>query len=266
VVHDPWSFVHTASVRHDPARTVFGVMPVAERDPVSPLLTDGLVEPLQQSGLIHDEALLSELPTLDLSPYRLVILATTPVLTDEQREWVRRRVATQGRHVVALGYAGWSDGVRTGPGQGGALTGFVTSMRIHEAPRQRSEVGGVPDEQALPLPFAVAEFSGNEATVVARWSDDTPSAVCRKDDGATWWAWALPPSRPATWREIGRIAGCAIVNDHDETTLLGDGWLVVHTLAGGPRTLRPPGRPPIETTLTPRSTTVFELDSGAMLA
>ncbi len=55
-------------------------MPVAERDPVSPLLTDGLVEPLQQSGLVHDEALLSELPSLDLTPYKLVILATTPVL------------------------------------------------------------------------------------------------------------------------------------------------------------------------------------------
>ncbi len=265
VLHDPWSFAHTASRRHDPAKTVFGVMPVAECDPVSPLLTDGLVEALQKSGLIHDEALLSELPRLDLSPYRLVILATTPVLAAEQRELMRQRVATGGRHVVALGYAGWSDSRAIGPGLGGELTGFVTECRIQAKPRQESALGGVAEVQTLPLAFEVPSFADAGADVVGRWGDGTAAAVRREEPGATWWAWALPPAGPAAWRELGRRAGCRIVNDCDETTLLGDGWLVVHTLAGGRRTLRPPGGPVIDAELPPRSTTVFDAASGERL-
>jgi len=262
VVHDPWSFAFTASVRHDPAKTVFGVMPVAERDPVSPLLTDGLVEPLQQSGLIHDEALLPELATLDLTPYKLVILATVPILTAEQRRVVRERVACDGRHVVALGYCGWSDGGRIGPALGAALTGFATEA-VHQAePRQTLAVDGLTDEQRLPLAFTVPCYPEREAGVVGRWADATASAVRRTEPAATWWALALPPARPAVWRAIGRQAGCLIINEHDETTLLGNGLLVVHSLAGGERTLRLPGGATVEINLRPRSTTVIDADTG----
>ena len=264
VLHDPWSFVATASVRHDPAKTVFGVMPVAERDPVSPLLTDGLVEPLQQSGLVHDEALLSELPGLDLTPYKLVILATTPVLTPAQREQIRTRVAAQGRHVVALGYAGWSDGEALDPALGAALSGMATHASAQTAPRQTLAWGGCHDEQSLPLPFTVAAFSA-DAEVIGRWADGTPAAVRRAQTDAVWWSLALPPSGAGLWREIGRAAGCRVVNEHNETTLAGDGWVVVHTLAGGPRTLRLPDGPVITTLLPPRSTTVFEAATGQVL-
>ncbi len=262
VVHDPWSFAFTASVRHDPAKTVFGVMPVAERDPVSPLLTDGLVEPLQQSGLIHDEALLSELATLDLAPYKLVILATVPVLTADQRRMVRERVACEGRHVVALGYCGWSDGERIGPGLGAALTGFATEATHQAEPRQMLAFGGLTDEQHLPLAFTVPCFPAPGAEVVGRWSDNTPCAVRRTETAATWWALALPPARPAAWRAIGRQAGCLIINEQDETTLLGNGLLVVHSLEGGKRSLRLPGGRAIDVVLAPRSTTVFDAVSG----
>lgn len=264
VLHDPWSFAHTASVRHDPAKTVFGVMPVAERDPVSPLLTDGLVEPLQQSGLIHDEALLSELPGLDLAPYKLIVFATTPVMTTAQREHVRQHVATGGRHVVALGYAGWSDGQALNPALGAALTGFATESSAQEKPRQTLDWGGCQDEQTLPVRFTVASFTLH-ADVIGRWSDGRPSAVRREDPDATWWALALPPSGPGVWREIGRAAGCHIVNEHNETTLAGDGWLVVHTVTGGTRTLRLPGGPVISPVLAPRSTTVFDVSTGSVV-
>jgi len=39
----------------------------------------------------------------------------------------------------------------------------------------------------------------------------------------------------------------------------------VHTLTGGPRSLRPPGGPTIECELPPRSTTVFKAADGTIL-
>lgn len=266
VLHDPWSFAHIASRRHDPKKMVFGVMPVSEVDPVSPLLTDGVVEALYQSGLIHDDALLSELSTLDLSRYKLVVLATTPVLDTAQRKIVQEAVAASGRHVVLLGYAGWSDGRVVGPRVAGAWSGFATRAQSLEKPEHTISVGHASETLTLKQAFTVPAFdAGAGEEVLGRWSSGDASALRRAAAAATWWAFALPPNRPAVWREIGRIAGCTVVNEHDETTLLGDGWLVVHTIAGGARTLRVPGGPTIETTLPPRSTMVFDAETGAVV-
>src|SRR5665213_4302714 len=91
-----------------------------------------------------------------------------------------------------------------------------------------------------------------------RWKGGAAAAVQREDAEATWRASALAPTAPALLREIGRAAGCRIVNEVDETTLLGAGFLVVHTVKGGARTLAPPGGPVIRAVLPPRSTVVFD--------
>jgi hypothetical protein len=64
-------------------------------------------------------------------------------------------------------------------------------------------------------------------------------------------------------RALGRRAGCHIINDHDDATMLGEGLLMVHTLAGGPRRLHLPGGRIVDVTLPPRSTTVFDAENGA---
>jgi len=265
VIHDPWSFAHTAGARHIPEEMVFGVMPVSRVDPVSRLLTDGVAEALHRSGLIHDDALLSELPALDFSPYRLVIFATTPVLDAGQRRLIREKVASAGRHVVLLGYAGWSDGAAVGPQAAGGWSGFDTRLHPAVKSEQTLEIDGGKEVLGLNRPFGVPAFAASEDRVVGRWEDGAPSAVWRAEPDATWWAFALPPNQPASWRALGRRAGCHVVNDHDETTLLGDGFLVVHTVPGGERILRPPGGAVIRTILPARSTTVFDADTGAVL-
>lgn len=265
VLHDPWAFAHLASQPHDPNRMVFGVMPVSETDPVSSLLVDGVAEALYQSGLIHDDALLSELPRLDLTPYRMVVLAVAPVLDAAQRCWIHEQVAVAGRHIVLLGYAGWSDGEVMGPQVAEAWSGLPTRAQLLAKPRQVLHLDGVAETQELKAPFTVPVYGAEPGGVVGRWPDGLPSAVCRAEESATWWAFALPPQRAAFWRALGRRAGCQVVNAHDETTLLGDGLLVVHTVAGGPRELRLPGGPVIRAELPPRSTTVFDSETGERL-
>jgi hypothetical protein len=238
---------------------------VSEVDSISPVLTDGLVEGLQRSGLIHEEALLSELPRLDLARYRLVILATTPVLDAAQQRFVAASVAAAGRHVVLLGCCGWSDGADVGPQIAGEWTGVATSAREFDPPVLRLEIDGAAEDLRLRSRFAVPVFAPPAAEVVGRWGDGAVGAMRRDTTTATWWAFGLPPNRPGVLRALGRRAGCHVVNDADDTTLLGDGLLVVHSLAGGRRTLRLPGGPTVTPTLPPRSTTVFDAETGAVL-
>ncbi len=264
LVHDPMAFCHTVSHRHPQAE--FGQLPTTTSDPVSPLLVDDLLHALYQSGLSFDEALLEELPDLDLSPYRLVLLATTPVLSAAQRKIIRDRVAADGRHVAALGYTAWSDGERLDPSLATALTGINTRRHQPNPPVQTLGLDGTAEERTLPASLELPAFVVEDNdTIVGRWSDGSPAAVRRRNATSTWWTFALPPTQPAVVRALGLAAGCHACNSHPETTLIGDGLIVVHTVEGGPRTLHWPGAKPFTVELPPRSTTVYDGRSGEPL-
>ncbi|WP_221029754.1 hypothetical protein [Actomonas aquatica] len=267
LVHDPMSFCHTVSQRHPQAK--FGELPTTTSDPVTPLLVDDLLHALYHSGLCFDEALVDELPSLDLSPYRLVILATTPMLDAAQRTCLQERVATDGRHVLALGYTGWSDGNHLDPQLATALTGVTTRSHHPTEACQTWTFAELNPSKTLPASLALPAFEPAPADeVIARWPDGTAAAVRHPADSpaaATWWVSALPPTDPELVRAIAVTAGCHTYNDVAETTLVGDGLIVVHTIDGGPRRLQWPGGPAIQTELAPRSTTVFCGPTGGRL-
>ena len=264
IVHEPWGFCHQLTRRNPDAD--FGVTSAMAGDPVTPRAVDGLLEGLYASGLIADDILPGELPALDLSRYRLIFFATMPVMDDAFRAFVRERLARDGRHIVALAQAGWSDDHTAGPELGTAWHGFAQTLRVPPAGGCTVTLDGVaetiPCETTLEL---AALQETNDSEIIGRWVDGTPAAARRVEAETTWWNFNLPPNSPALLREIGRRAGAHIVNAHDDVTLLGGGLLVVHTLNGGGRTLHLPGGPMIETTLPALSTTVFDAETGATL-
>ena len=76
------------------------------------------------------------------------------------------------------------------------------------------------------------------------------------------------PSLPArVSRPVGVLRSVTYEKpiDHDDATSVGDGLLMVHTLTGGPRRLRLPGGPAVDLVLPPRSTTVLDAATGAVL-
>ena len=265
LVHDPRSFFHTVSARHQPAK--FGVLPPSPGDPFTPLLTDELLAGLYQCGSVFDEALLSELATLDLTPYRLVIFATTPVITPAQREVISDRVTKDRRHLVFLAYAGWGDATRIDPALSFSLTGVPTSADYITPPSSHVQIGDAAESLTLARSLTVPTFSPTspDCEVIGTWSNGRPSAVRRTTDQATWWTFALPPTSSSILQALAHVAGCHAVNDQVETTLVGDGLIVVHTVSGGRRILHWPGSEPFTVELPPRSTTVFDGPTGRRL-
>ncbi len=105
VIHDPWSFCHTVAQRWSLEGFKFGAQPPVGPNPFSARGMDGLLEGLYRSGLVFDEALIGELATMDISPFRLIIFGTTPILTEAQRQLITTQIATGGRHLALTGYA-----------------------------------------------------------------------------------------------------------------------------------------------------------------
>jgi hypothetical protein len=261
VIHDPWSFCHTVAQRWSLEGFKFGDQPPLGPNPFSWRGMDGLIEGLYHSGLVFDEALLCELPHLDVRAFRLIIFGSTPVLTATDRAAITT-LARNGRHLLFTGYCGWSDGQSVGPELAGALSGIATSLREAGQPISVLQLDGAVEEQALEAPKPVPAFAAPAEDIVGRWSDGSVSAARRTTTDATWWSFAVSPNAPAMLRTLGRRAGCHVINDHDDATLFGDSLLMVHTLDGGPRTLRLPGGATFNAHLPPRSTTVFDGVTG----
>jgi len=265
VLHDPWSFRHTVAKRWSLEGFKFGDQPPVGPNPFSGRGIDGVLEGLYRSGLVLDEALIGELATIDLTPFKLVIFGSTVVLDDAQRQLIATRVATGGRHVVLTGYVGWSNGREIGGALATAVSGIPTSGRDATIATSALELDGATEVQTLEPPKHVPAYEVPAAQVAGRWADGSISAAWRQTEAATWWSFGVCPTAPSLLRALGRRAGCHVLNDHDDATTLGDGLLMVHTLHGGPRTLRLPGGKTISVTLPPRSTTVYDAQTGAVL-
>lgn len=263
LVQDPISFLHTVSRRHPSAE--FGKFAFTTSDPVTPLLVDDLLHGFYATGVAFDEALLSELGTLDLSPYRLILLATVPVISESQRKIITERVAQSGRHVALLGFGAWSDGNTTHPDLATSLSGIPTRLHYLEHVAHNLNLETISEKRSVDNPLSIPVFDAADDDIIGRWSDGTISAARRATDSATWWTFALPPTTPEFLRQLALTAGCHAFNDHAEVTLIGDGLIIPHTIEGGPRRLQWPGGPVIETEPPPRSTTIFEGKTGTHL-
>ncbi len=265
VIHDPWSFCHTVAQRWSLEGFKFGDQPPPGPNPFSGRGMDGLLEGLYRSGLVPDEALIGELATIDLSPFKLVIFGSTVVLDDAQRQLIATKVATGGRHVVLTGYVGWSNGRAIGSTLASSLSGLPTTGRDAATPTSTLELDGATEVQTLEPPKHVPAYDVPAEQVVGHWADGSISAAWRRSDAATWWSFGVCPNAPAVLRALGRRAGCHVLNDHDDATTLGDGLLMVHTLTGGERTLRLPNGRTFSVTLPARSTTLYDATTGEPL-
>ncbi len=264
VVHDLSSFYYAVGGRMDPGSERLGDKTANCGDVTSAYAIDYLTAGLLKSGLIHDEILLSEIETHDLSRYRLVFFATTPILTEEIRKVLKEKLSDFCGHVVLLSYFGWSDGQEMVASLAHELGGFDPEIIEMDRPVQRLELDGIVDEQDLAEKMPVVTITA-PVTTVGQWADGRASAGYRCEGESVWWYFAISPGNPGFLRALGRRAGCHVVNDSDDTTLLGCGLLVIHSVSGGERVIRMPEGQTFSLELRPRSTTVMDAVTGQIL-
>jgi hypothetical protein len=192
--------------------------------PNSPLLRRTLLDPqneLIRIGAPVDHILLSDLEQLDVSCYRLIIFLNGWRLDHKQRQWIRRRLMTEARHLLWCGGAGWFDEQGGCAGNAEELTGFRL-IRCDTA-----EQPFALEEDQFEKPLAVDFRAIRDVT-------------CREQQGWTsvWSPTAALPAR--VYRELARSAGVHIFNDRDDAFYLNRSLLCLHANGEGPRKLRFP--------------------------
>ena len=146
---------------------------------------------------------LADLPKLDMSPFKVVILPNLFAVTPEKRKWLDEKVLRQKKHVVTV-----------------FAPGIITDGRYDVA--NLGKLTGIPVER-LGKPGEPQQTSYH---------------AC---DGWTSVFLSRPQMSPELLRDIFRKAGVHVYNDDREPFYVNDELMALHTAKGGPRTFHLPG-------------------------
>lgn len=238
-----------------------------DQDPViGPQLVNLLPTHLYRSGAAIDIFHLGDLERAEWNRYRCVIFANTFALTESQLAFIRSHVARDGRHLVWMMAPGFTDGSKLDDGRVSKVTGFTLSRHDSAGPL-RTRITYPGGECALEsksfAPFFVVHDT--DATAMGRMEDGAVTMARKTRDDHTSWYCSLPLLDDGLLGHIVREAGAHAYVPTGDVVHAGGGILCLHSQHGGSRTIRLRNGTQVSAALQPRSTTIYDSDSGALL-
>lgn len=202
-------------------------------------------EALTRSGLTWDAYLLSDLDHPKRHDYRLNLFLSSPTITPRQVEWVKRHLQKDGRVLVFVNAAGYALGNRFEENIR-ELTGMTVRCDLTRPDVYRFTRASGNDPLADGIENLMTESAGPmfyvddpEATPLAMLSgsDKVGLAVKRFKDWTSVYV-ALPGGfTPRFLRNLAREANLTPTGPEGDATYAGNGFLVLHALAPGEKTL-----------------------------
>jgi hypothetical protein len=195
-----------------------------------------------KSGVVFDPIHISDLMSIDLTPYRVVVFGNTYLLTDEEITLIQNRVARDGRTLLWFYAPGYTDGTTLDAARISELTGIqVAPTALSEVPEiilnfnaDSTTTYRVGEEPLGPL-FAVTD---PEAEPLGRFTETDQVAVARKSlPGHTAWYVSLPNTDLEPMRSILWESGAHVYSRQGDIVYAGAGILAVHVKEGGKHTV-----------------------------
>jgi hypothetical protein len=223
-VCDTRSFYHTASLRG--------------ADAVSSAAIDQVYLALLKSGVACEPIHIDDLSRVDLNRYRAVVFGNTFVLSKEQKEFIHRRIAQEGRTLVWFYAPGYSNAESLDISHISELTGMrIAPAVVAGPPRITVTLPGdtmqsytFGDKPVSPL-FCVQDSAAEGFGV---FFGSSQVAIARKTMAkSTSWYIALPPKNSEPLASILHMSGAHRYVSAGEIVYAGGGILAIHTGDGG---------------------------------
>ena len=247
----------------------FNYVRPARIDKLTFKLTEEMTEALAGTGAAMDRIFLMDLDKADMSKYKLVIFGNTFMLDASQRAFIKARVMTQGRSVVFMSGAGYTDGVSNDAKNISDLVGMhvekadkvkpVVTVAL-EGQTHRLDAGGVTSL------FKVAD-SG--ARVLGNYENGEIGAAVKTVNGASVYYFGLPPKTglpffKALMSEAGVRTYVGNTIDQDYVAV-GGGIIGIYSVKGGEKTVKPNQGAAVTVSMAPFSARYFDIRTGAEL-
>ena len=224
--------------------------------PITVNVLDHSIEQALRSGTVGDHIYDFDIERVNIGRYKAVVFMNVYKLTDTQRAFIQNKVAQNGRTIVWNYLTGYTNGRQLDVNFVKSLTGINS---------ERFEFPQAPTVKFL-KPNYEYKFSGpisplmiikdKDAESLAELQTTGECIIARKKlPNFTSVFCPLPLNGTDGFREIFRAAGCHIYNEQNDFTYANSGLIMLHTKAGGSRTIQ---------LKNGKSTTVF-LQNGATL-
>jgi hypothetical protein len=256
LVHDTKSFYYTAGTKPDNFMNHW---------------TNNWIPPaIFKSGVAHDVIHVDDIDKIKPGQYKVVVFVNTWVLNDQQKKLIQTKVAADGRHLVFVYAAGYSNEQMLDKRFIESVTGFgLQSMAGMKPLTMEIKKGVLENFKANTISNKIDPlFVVNDRSVETLGTLKDTSAVLfarKKLTRHTSWFMAIPSNDPAIWRYIFQQAGAHVYETNGDVIYTGGGVLSIHTATGGDRTIVLKNGKKLVMKLVPNSTVVLDSETGEKL-
>jgi len=240
--------------------------------PVCYNLIDQAFEEALRSGTVSDQIYLFDLDKVDLKKYKAILFMNVYKITEAQRQFIKNKVATDGRTLIWNYLPGYTDGRRNSLDFVQELTGFkIKQFDCTKTPVVRIEKTEAGYEfEGVVNPMVVIPSTQNpKSEVLARLKDSGEIIVGRipstRNRNYVSVYSTLPLHTTDFFRALFKTAGCHVYNESNDFTYVNSGLLMIHTKEGGKRTLHLKNGKDILLKLPPYSTWVLDSNTGNII-
>lgn len=223
--------------------TAFNYVLPAKLDRLTSKITESMTDLLLGTGAAFDRVFLMDLPKVDLARYKLVIFGNTFVLDEAQRRFIKERVMKDGRSVVFMSGAGYTDGQKNGC----ALISDLLGLHIDKATNTEAVMtatlngrGYKLETQGVTSYFKVADSA---AQAVGVYSSGETAAAVKNCGGCKVYYFGVPLKAPLGFFKA--LLSEARVRTYVDGTVerdyvtVGGGLICIYSVAGGEKTIKP---------------------------
>jgi hypothetical protein len=223
---------------------------------------------LAHCGVPYRIYLLSDLEKDNMPAYRAYLFPNLFKLDEERLDLLGRKVLRDGRMAIFGPATGITDGQTLSADGASRLLGVEMELHKSHAPRRVIVQGNHRVARALPAALiygdsrhygpilipakdAVEQAGGVHLGMATTFWSLNRTGLFLRDAGTHQLAWSAAMPFPAPLlRELAREGGCHVWCEEDDVVLASDSFAALHSVKGGPRTLKFPTPRPVWDLLT----------------
>jgi len=229
-------------------------------------LIDQSFEEALRTGSAGDQIYLFDLDKVDLKKYRAVLFMNVYKLSEKQRDFIKTKVARDGRTLIWNYLPGYTDGKSISLKFVNDVTQFETIPLISkEIPVVQIEnTSNEYTFEGAINPMVV--ISDPKAEILARLKNSGHPVVARKTFNNFRSVFSsLPLHNTDLFRKLFKEAGCHIYNQENDFTYANSGLIMIHTKDGGRRTIHLKNGKNISVEIPAYSTWLINAETGNIL-
>lgn len=234
--------------------------------PVSYNLIDQSFEEALRSGTVSDQIYLFDLDKVDLNKYKAILFMNIYKLSEEQKQFIAKKVAANGRTLIWNYLPGYTDGKSNSLDYVKALTGIdIRPFPSDKTPEVSIKGSGSSYAFEAPVkPMAVIADAKSEVLATLKGTEEVIVARKKMKDCVSVYS-TLPLHDTNFYRSLFKSAGCHVYNEANDFTYVNSGLMMIHTKEGGKRTLHLQNGKEVNVELPPYSTWVLDAQTGQVL-